>query len=201
MILSGGLSRRMGADKSEKKIFDRSLIELVVRRSIKQVQTLIINSNKENFSMATTTGVKAIVKDCLPGNLGPLVGILTGIKWTKQKTKSKWMVCFPVDSPFFPENLVSKFLENSEGYEIILAEGRGRVHPVFSMWKINLEIEKQLYNFLKDDQRKIDSFTKKFKTRVVNFSDIGYDPFFNVNTPNDIEIAKKIYKNNSEQFK
>ena len=52
------------------------------------------------------------------------------------------------------------------------------------------------FKVLKNDQRKIDSFTKKFKTRVVNFPDIGYDPFFNINTPNDVEIAEKIYRNN-----
>ena len=45
MILAGGLSRRMGEDKSQKKILGKSLIELVIRRSKKQVQTLIINSN------------------------------------------------------------------------------------------------------------------------------------------------------------
>ena len=195
MILAGGLSRRMGEDKSQKKILGKSLIELVIRRSKKQVQTLIINSNDLNESQLKSH-VKAIIKDCLPGNLGPLVGILSGIIWTKRNTKSKWMVSFPVDSPFFPENLVFKFLEISKGYDIILAEGGGRVHPVFSMWKVNLEIEKQLYDFLKNDQRKIDNFTKKFKTRVVNFPDIGYDPFFNINTPNDVEIAKKIYRNN-----
>ena len=154
---------------------------------------MIINSNDIHKSQLKSH-VKAIIKDCLPGNLGPLVGILSGIIWTKQNTKSKWMVSFPVDSPFFPENLVFRFLEISKGYDIILAE-EVEEFILFSMWKVNLEIEKQLYNFLKMIKERLIA-SQKFKTKVVNFPDIGYDPFFNINTPNDVEIAEKIYRNN-----
>ena len=177
----------------KKKIFGKSLIELVVLRSKKQVQKLIINSNKPKSSWVGF-GVEEIINDCMSGNLGPLVGILSGLKWAKVNTKSDWLVSFPVDSPFFPEDLVFKFLEKSNNCDILMAESVGRIHPVFSMWKINSRIENELYNSLKNNERKIDSFTKKFKTGVVKFPDIGYDPFFNVNTLEDLEEAKTIYR-------
>ncbi len=185
----------MGEDKSEKKINGKSLIELVLKRSEEQVAKIIINSNKEK-NLFLRLGYKNIIKDCIDGNLGPLVGILSGLKWVEKNSNNKWLVCFPVDSPFFPKNLVSKFLEESKDYEILMAKSLGRVHPVFSMWKVNSNMAIELEKFLMNNQRKIDAFTKNFKTRVVNFPDIGYDPFFNVNTPDDLLKAETIYEKN-----
>ena len=41
---------------------------------------------------------------------------------------------------------------------------------------------------------------KKLKTRVVNFSVIGYDPFFNINNTDDFKIAKEIYIRNFSEI-
>ena len=192
VILSGGLSRRMGEDKSEKKIEGKSLIELIIKRSENQVKKIIINSNKKNNTFSKL-GCGVIIEDCIEGNLGPLVGILSGLKWVMENCETNWLAIFPVDSPFFPLNLVSKFLEESEDNDILIAKSLGRIHPVFSMWRVNLNLVNELELFLKNNERKIDVFTKKFKTRVVNFPDIGYDPFFNVNTPEDFSKAQLIY--------
>ena len=68
----------------------------------------------------------------------------------------------------------------------------------FSLWKANIEnhLEKQILSGV----RKIDDFTKKLKTRVVNFSVIGYDPFFNINDTDDFKIAKEIYIRNFSEI-
>lgn len=195
VILSGGLSKRMGEDKAEKKIYGKSLIELTSLRSTNQVGKIIINSNNP-INNSNNLNFYEIVKDCIPGNKGPLVGILTGIKWAIKHTKSSWIVTFPVDSPFFPDNMVLRFLEESDGYDVLIAKSLRRIHPVFSMWRVSSEIEEQLENSIRKDERKIDRVTKKFKTKVVNFKYIRYDPFFNVNTINDLEKAKIIYEKN-----
>ena len=84
IILSGGKSRRMKSDKSLKKINDRSLLEIVLEKSMKQLDYIFINSN--NLETYNFKGTKIdVVKDCIKGYLGPLVGILTGMKWLKKK--------------------------------------------------------------------------------------------------------------------
>ncbi len=193
IILSGGLSKRMGQHKAFIKIHGKTLIELVKNKSAKQVNQLILNCNEEAEKYKKIFGTK-ILKDCIPGNLGPLVGALTGLKWVLKNSKSSWLVTFPVDSPFFPENLVSKFIEESQDKEILIAKSEERVHPVFAMWKVCTKLELELENALRNKEGKILSFTKKFKTRLVNFNDIGYDPFFNVNTPEDLKKAEQIFK-------
>ena len=84
IILSGGKSRRMKSDKSLKKINDRSLLEIVLEKSMKQLDYIFINSNSfENYNFK---GMKIdVVKDSIKGYLGPLAGILTGMKKLKKK--------------------------------------------------------------------------------------------------------------------
>ena len=163
IILSGGKSRRMKSDKSLKRINKITLIEMVLEKSMKQVDYVFINSNNlENYNFK---GKEIdVVEDCIEGFLGPLVGILTGIKWLKKKNKDfTHLISFPVDSPFFPNNLVSKFEIYKDKYDIISANGCDRNHPVFSLW--NLKLEKELEFSLKKGVRKIDDFTRKKKLR------------------------------------
>ncbi len=200
IILSGGLSRRMGEDKSIKKISGKSLTELVLNRSSNQVDELIINSNKSHV-IFNKLGLDVVINDCIPGSLGPLVGILTGIKWAIQNSNYKWLASFPIDCPFFPENIIERFIEESKNYKILIAEGAGRLHPVFSMWEVSSYLENQLELYLKNGERKIDQFTKKFNTRVVKFTEFGYDPFFNVNTMDDLRKAQEIYNQHKRKFK
>ena len=159
MILSGGLSRRMGSDKSLKKIKDKKLVELMFDKVESQVDYTFINSNQlKNNDIKNNID---IVKDCLEGNLGPLAGILSGMKWLNRKKEFTFLVCFPVDSPFFPKNLVSNFKKHSQNYDIIMANNNGRNHPVFSMW--NLKLQEELEFSIKSGIRKIEDFTRKKK--------------------------------------
>ena len=84
VILAGGKSRRMDySDKSLKKINKKTLLELVYRKAKKQVDAVAINSN----AIANLKNLKNIefLKDSIPGNLGPLSGVLTGLEWLKKK--------------------------------------------------------------------------------------------------------------------
>ena len=73
-----------------------------------------------------------------------------------------------------------------------MAKSNNKLHPVFSMW--NVDLISELEFAIKNDQRKIDVLTKKIPTRLVNFNNIGYDPFFNVNNLDDLNKAEQIYK-------
>lgn len=187
IVLCGGLSRRMGSDKSQKKIGNLKLIDIVIEKASSQVTRLALNADNlrsEKFNLE-------LVPDCQAGNLGPLIGILSGLLWTK-KNNCEWLMVFPVDSPFFPDNIVESFLKGLTDEKIIMAQSNNKLHPVFSMW--NVDLISDVESAIKNDQRKIDILTKKIPTRLVNFDNIGYDPFFNVNNLNDLKKAEQIYK-------
>ena len=99
---------------------------------------------------------------------------------------------FPVDSPFFPNNIVESFVNGLNDEKIVMAKSNNKLHPVFSMWSV--ELISDLEFAINNDQRKIDLLIKKIPTRLVNFNNIGYDPFFNVNNADDLYKAKEIYR-------
>jgi len=194
-ILAGGKSKRMGKDKLFLELNNRMLIEHTINKVEKYLKDIIIITNQKNeyFSKKNLT----TVDDCIEGQLGPLVGILTAMKWAKENLKEcSWVATFPCDTPFFPETVIKKFIEKSKKKDSLLlcASSHGRKHNIFGLWSLDL------YEKLKDDLinnkiRKVQDWTEKHKITNVEFDFKEYDPFFNINTLDDLETAKKIVKN------
>jgi len=193
-ILAGGQSKRMGKDKTFLELNNKKLIEHTIDKVKKYLKEVIIITNKDNeffFKNNLTT-----VKDCIEGQLGPLVGILTAMKWAKENlNKCSWIATFPCDTPFFPESIIKSFIEESKKKEslILCASSHGRKHNIFGLWSLDL------YDKLKDDLinkkvRKVQDWTEKNKIKNLEFTFKDYDPFFNINTEEDLEFAKKLSK-------
>ena len=193
-ILAGGQSKRMGKDKLFLELNNKKLIEHTLDKVKKYLKKIIIITNQDNkffFENNLTT-----VKDCVEGQLGPLVGILTAMKWAKENlSKCSWIATFPCDTPFFPESIIKSFIEESEKKEslILCASSHGRKHNIFGLWSLDL------YDKLKDDLinkkvRKVQDWTEKNKIKNLEFEFKDYDPFFNINTKEDLEFAKQLSK-------
>ena len=191
-ILAGGQSKRMGKDKLFLELNNRKLIEYTIDKVKKYLKKVIIITNQDNefFSKNNLT----TVKDCVEGQLGPLVGILTAMKWAKENSdKCSWIATFPCDTPFFPESIIKSFIEESKKKEslIFCANSHGRRHNIFGLWSLDL------YDKLKDDLinkkiRKVQDWTEKNKIKNLEFKFEDYDPFFNINSEEDLEFAKKL---------
>ena len=191
-ILAGGQSKRMGKDKLFLELNNRKLIEYTIDKVKKYLKKVIIITNKDNEFFSKNNLIT--VKDCIDGQLGPLVGILTAMKWAKENLKQcSWVASFPCDTPFFPESIIKIFIEESKKKEssIFCANSHGRKHNIFGLWSIDL------YDKLKDDLinkkiRKVQDWTEKNKIKNLEFKFEDYDPFFNINTKEDLEFAKKL---------
>jgi len=191
-ILAGGKSKRMRQDKLFLNLNNKTLIEHTINKVKKYFKELIIITNKENEFFVKNN--LTTVKDCIEGQLGPLVGILTAMKWAKKNSpKCSWIASFPCDTPFFPESIISKFIEESKKKEslILCASSHGRQHNIFGLWSI--ELHDKLYNDLVNNKvRKVQDWTKANKIKNLEFEFKDYDPFFNINTSEDLEFAKKL---------
>ena len=193
-ILAGGKSKRMGKDKLFLEINNKKLIEHTIDKVKKYLKEVIIITNQDNEFFSKNNLIT--VKDCIEGQLGPLVGILTAMKWAKENlTKCSWIATFPCDTPFFPESIIRSFIKESEKKEslILCASSHGRKHNIFGLWSLDL------YDKLKDDLmnkkvRKVQDWTEKNKIKNLEFEFKDYDPFFNINTKEDLEFAKKLSK-------
>lgn len=193
IILAGGLARRMGGgDKCLLPLAGKTLLQRTVERAQPQVKSLLLNANGNSLRFARTR--LPVVPDIYPNNLGPLAGIHAGLSWMQINTPdAQWLVSFASDTPFFPTDLVSRLLDASthQGTELVVATSNSRMHPTFMLWHISLldKIEQQLQT---GEMPRLQGWIKEQELIEVEFAVENYDPFFNINTPQDLYSAEPI---------
>ena len=190
-ILVGGQSRRMGGgDKCLKLLGGASLLSHIVGIFQSQVQSLLLNANGDP---ARFSGFELPVRpDCYGESEGPLVGILTAMKWAVEE-EAQWLFTVAGDAPFIPGDLVQRCLTTAiaNRARMVCASSNGRAHPVCALWDVTLaeDLEQALFE---RGVRKIDLWTSTINGVIEDFSTDPVDPFFNVNTPQDLEEAERL---------
>ena len=150
VILAGGLARRMGGgDKCLLEIGGQCLLARTIDRLYPQVKKIVLNANGDEARFKSFA--LPIVKDTIDDFAGPLAGVLAGMRWTQQEVPgASHIVTIASDTPFFPLDLTTRFLQATKGKEraIALASTNGRVHPVFGLWPVELadHLEEQLHS-------------------------------------------------------
>ena len=193
VVLAGGRSRRFkGADKSLQTLAGRPLIQTVIERARPQVDELVISTNGD-ASRFSEIADAAVVADDMKGHQGPLAGLAACLSWlAEERPETNWVATFPVDCPFFPGNLVASLAVEAlaENVPAIVVSG-GRVHPVFGLWPIG--IEPVLRRYLVNGKRSpLVDFIRSQKGIEVAFAPGSPDPFFNINTEEDLIRAESM---------
>ena len=191
VILAGGKSKRFGQNKSEVKLGNKTLLEHTLNKIKSKFNKIIIVSNKDSLKNYTVIG------DCIEGQLGPLVGVLSAMKWIKKNNFSySWLVTFPCDTPFFNTSIIDEFTKASKLNDSYLyfAKTKEKRHNIFGLWSLKLA-ETLEEDIIKNNYRKVEKWADKVGVKMINFSYDNTDPFFNINTKEDLDEAKKILKN------
>lgn len=191
VILAGGLSRRMGEqEKSLLELGGKPIISHVIDRLKSQTGKILINANGDPARFSSFN--LPVQADTVEGFAGPLAGILAGMHWCKTNApECKYVLSVASDTPFFPDTLAEKLLANipKDQHAIALASSDSRRHPVFGLWSISLADD--LRKFLVDEEnRKVMLFVERYPNCIVDFEFETSDPFFNVNTPEDLAVAQ-----------
>lgn len=206
VILAGGLATRMGGgDKGRLQVGGESLLARVVARIAPQVAGLALNANGDPQRF-DDLGLP-VIADTIDGFAGPLAGVLAGLDWAAEQGASS-IVTVAADTPFFPQDLAERLLAAAEGqrYPLVLAttprtgeealkSGGGRRvnrHPTFGLWPV--ELREDLRGALQNGLRKVVLWTDQHGGREALFEAEPFDPFFNVNTPEDLARAEALLK-------
>jgi len=192
-LLAGGRSSRMGANKAFALLGgERLLTRIAVRIGQQQRMPIALNADAD---WPDTMGLR-LVPDVIPGKLGPLAGVLTAIRDAAAKhPHASHVVTVPIDSPFFPIDLVARLAQAIAGRdEIAIAASLGRDHPVFGIWPATVADDLDTW-ILTDDKRRVRDFLARHTVRTVDFATIRtpigpLDPFFNINTSDDLIAAE-----------
>lgn len=190
VILAGGRSSRMGgSDKALLTLADRTLIENAIARFAPQVQQLVISANAD--LTACLPDEIATVRDADDSRPGPLAGVLAGLRWAAGlPCPPQALVSVSVDTPFFPRDLTAQFsgAVHHRTDLIAVANCASRWHPTFALWPLGLT--DALSSYLEQGGRKVRAFIEMHPHELVDFPlSEGIDPFFNINTPDDIVTA------------
>jgi molybdopterin-guanine dinucleotide biosynthesis protein A len=193
VILAGGQARRMGGgDKGLLMLGGQTLLARVIARFEPQVAKLALNANGDGARF-DQFGLP-VIGDSIDGFVGPLAGVLAGLDWAAANGADQ-IVTAAADTPFFPADLVPQLLLASEhqGKPIALAatphKDRGLMrHPTFGLWPVALRDD--LRAALSGGLRKVVQWTDKHGAATAAFTVARFDPFFNVNTPEDMKIAQ-----------
>jgi molybdopterin-guanine dinucleotide biosynthesis protein A len=156
------------------------------------VEALAINANCDPTRFASF-GLP-VLPDPVDGFIGPLAGLLAALRWAT-KMDCRLALTAPADTPFLPADLGARLRDGIGNAEIAVARSGGAIHPTIALW--NAAQADELADWLGDDgHRAVHEWIGSRRAAAVDFDDDDRgDPFFNVNTPADLALARRHLQN------
>ena len=191
VILAGGKSSRFGSNKADAHLGDKTLLEHTISKVEKYFLEVLIVSNNESTKINKINVF--LVNDLIKGQLGPLIGILSAMKWIEQYNKKyKWIATFPCDTPFFDDSIIEK-LKNcsfSNDHLLFFLNSQKKRHNIFGLWSLKL-IDILEEDIRSNNFRKVELWADKIGVQKIEVNTEGFNKFLNINTLDDLEDAKK----------
>ena len=186
-VLAGGKSQRFGEDKSQVKLGGKLLIDYILSEIIDEFnEVLVVSNNQINFKESKKI---SLIED-FKKDLGPLGGVLTAMKWVKDNNKDyQWISTFPVDTPFFKNQILKDFLNkiNIDEGKLFFIKSNNTRHNIFGLW--SLDLMDKLEEDLDKGERKVEIWANSIGVKNINMKFENKDPFFNINTKEDLKKA------------
>ena len=181
-IIAGGKSSRMGGLEKTFLSWDgQSILDRIVARLSPQVDALIVNANGDPARFGGLT----VVPDREAGTPTPLAGLLAVLTWGAGQGFDA-VLTVPSDTPFLPRDMAEWLSGNGPA----IASAAGQDHYLTGLWPSALAPE--LDRCFASGLIRVQDWARQVKARRVVWPDQPYDPFFNVNTPEDLAEAQRI---------
>lgn len=193
VILAGGQSTRMGGgDKCLLALRGETLLSRAIERLGPQVDAMVLNANGDATRFASYS--LPVVPDSIAGFAGPLAGVLAGMDWAYEQGHAT-LVSVAADTPAFPRRLVTglQLACVSTGDRMSMAnsprpDGGYFRQPTFALYDV--ADRENLREALHAGLRKVIQWTEPLGCARIVFEGFGDDPFFNINTPEDLATAQ-----------
>ena len=197
IILAGGKSLRLGYDKVLERVGNTSLLEQVISRLDSfSKDIIIVTAKKRTFASIANHPKVKMVSDIFPGQ-GSLGGIYTGLK----NSNSFYNLVVAADMPFLNEALLRYIIEVSDGFDFVLPKVNDLYEPLHAVYSQNCVTP--IETILRQDKKVIIELFNYVKIRFIGAEEIErFDPkhlsYFNINTQEDLELARKIAGGNTD---
>jgi len=198
VVLAGGQAKRLGGgDKPLRTVGGQPILDKVLDRLRPQVGSLAISANGDPARLAAY-GLPVLSDDGPRGQTGPLAGVLSALVWAETLGATR-VLTVAGDTPFLPRDLTERLGEAAGAHadRIAVASSWGRRHPVFALWPVSVAVELRLF-LAESETFSVAVFQKRHSTVSVDFPVLAgephTDPFFNINTPDDLAKANELAK-------
>ncbi|MFZ1988453.1 MAG: molybdenum cofactor guanylyltransferase [Alphaproteobacteria bacterium] len=188
LVLAGGLSRRFGGNPKAFALLAGKPLIAHALQALAPLEHRAINANHNEAEFATFGA--PIVPDII-ADAGPLGGIHAGLAWASSLSGIKWLATVPVDTPFLPVDFIRR-LAAARDAEAVVAATRTDQSPVCALW--DLQQLPDIDFALKRGVRKMTDYLKLVSWRTVVLAADVYDPLFNVNTTENLNLAERLLR-------
>ena len=185
-IIAGGKSSRMnGQEKAFLDLGGKPMLQHVIERVAPQVQAVAINANGDP-SRFSQFGLPVLADN--PAEVStPLAGLLTALTYAAARDFGL-VLSLPSDTPFLPPDLRARL---GEGSLPALAASAGQTHFLTGLWPAGVATRiAQEVN--RHGLRRMQDVAKRLAARTVQWTADPHDPFFNINTPEDLAKAQRL---------
>jgi len=190
IILAGGKSSRLGRSKALQVIEGKSLIQWVVDRlAILSTEIIIATAHGEAISCSSTVRIKTVA-DSYPGK-GPLVGIYSGLI----ASSSSRAIVVGCDTPFLSVGLLEYMTQICSTFDVVVPRIKNKLEPLCAVYSKNCS--GPIQELLEQDELRIRKLFSMVKVKYVEEDEVNsFDPehlsFFNINSQDDLEKARKL---------
>jgi molybdopterin-guanine dinucleotide biosynthesis protein A len=189
VVLAGGLSKRLGLDKSQLEFEG----EWLLQRILKQLATLsdnplVVSNDQQKLACLQVP----VVPDARPG-MGPLGGIYSGLQAMRHE-RGLFVAC---DMPLLNLQLIQYMVQLSPAFDVVIPRVGDETEPLHAVYsKACLH---PMADLMDGGQRRVIHFFDRVRVRYIEPEEIGaFDPdhlsFFNINTPADLQRARELIR-------
>lgn len=187
VILSGGLSRRMGYDKKQLRIGGENIIKRIVKQLSIDFDDIIIAGSKPD-ELPGVSGVRGVYPDAVEQSAS-LVGIYTGLV----HAQSQYLYVTACDMPVYNHDYVAymkRCIEDNPGVGGCVTRFEEWIEPFNSFYHV--ELAPKVETFLSTGQKSIykcfeDEHLYYIDERIGREFSPDWDMFCNLNTPSELK--------------
>ncbi len=180
LVLAGGGARRLGGiDKPLLPLAGATILARIIARLDAVDIAISANGDRARFA---SFGLP-VLPDGAFGGEGPLAGLLAGLDWAAWRGAAS-LLTVPGDTPFIPAGLAAALHPAPA-----CAASGGRVHHLVALWPVTCRTLLRC-NLSVSGSRAVGSFAASIGMRYVDFPVRSPDSFLNVNTPDDLALAR-----------
>ena len=191
IVLAGGRGARLGRDKNREVVGESCLLQRVVSSlSLFECEIIIVTANKQPPLPPIDYPGLRIIEDTCSGK-GALGGIYTGLA----ASSSHYNFTVACDMPFLDYNLMRYIMQLSPGFDAVVPRLGDMVEPLHAVYSKDCLVP--IETVFRQNNLSIYSLYSLIKVRYVEVDEIDtFDPahrsFFNINTEDDLNTARKL---------